>query len=86
MATKKQDESIPVEAHIEATTEISTASALTPEVMEYIKSIKFETNPDRTMFAAAALKSLDWNQIGMGVDEAAKLCWTMADAMLRNRP
>lgn len=37
-------------------------------------------------FAVAALQSLDWNQIGMGVDQAAKLCWSMADAMVRNKP
>lgn len=37
-------------------------------------------------FAEAALRSLDWNQIGMGVDQAAKLCWQMADAMVRNKP
>jgi len=37
-------------------------------------------------FAVAALKSLDWNQIGMGVDQAAKLCWQMAEAMMRNKP
>lgn len=85
MATKKQDEAIPVEAHVEAPAETSTASALTPEVMEYLKSIKIETDPDLSMFAAAALKSLDWNQIGMGVDQAAQLCWKMAVAMVRNK-
>jgi len=34
----------------------------------------------------AALHSVDWNQIGMGVDQAAKLCWSMAEAMVRNKP
>lgn len=37
-------------------------------------------------FAIAALQSVDWNQIGMGVDQAAKLCWSMAEAMIRNKP
>ena len=37
-------------------------------------------------FAIAALQSVDWNQIGMGVDQAAKLCWSMAQAMVRNKP
>ena len=37
-------------------------------------------------FAVAALQSLDWNQIGMGVDQAAQLCWSMAEAMIRNKP
>lgn len=39
-----------------------------------------------TVFAIAALQSLDWNQIGMGVDQAAQLCWKMAEAMERNKP
>jgi hypothetical protein len=45
------------------------------------------TNPDheRHDFAVAALQSIDWNQIGMGVDQAAQLCWAMADAMVRNK-
>ena len=37
-------------------------------------------------FAIAALQAVDWNQIGMGVDQAAKLCWSMAEAMVRNKP
>lgn len=37
-------------------------------------------------FAIAALQSVDWNAIGMGVDQAAKLCWSMAEAMIRNKP
>jgi hypothetical protein len=37
-------------------------------------------------FAVAALQTLDWNQIGMGVDQAAQLCWAMAEAMVRNKP
>jgi hypothetical protein len=45
------------------------------------------TTPDheRHDFAVAALQSIDWNQIGMGVDQAAQLCWAMADAMVRNK-
>jgi hypothetical protein len=41
---------------------------------------------ERHDFAVAALQTLDWNQIGMGVDQAAKLCWSMAEAMIRNKP
>ena len=37
-------------------------------------------------FAIAALKSLNWNQIGLSVDEAAQLCWKMAEAMVRHKP
>ena len=46
------------------------------------------TNPDKELhdFAVAALQTLDWNQIGMGVDQAAQLCWAMADAMVRHKP
>lgn len=40
---------------------------------------------ERHDFAVAALESIDWNQIGMGVDQAAQLCWAMADAMVRNK-
>lgn len=42
-------------------------------------------DPERHDFAVAALQSIDWNQIGMGVDQAAQLCWAMADAMVRNK-
>lgn len=44
-----------------------------------------DTSKERHDFAVAALESLDWNQIGMGVDQAAQLCWAMADAMVRNK-
>lgn len=46
------------------------------------------TAPSKTIedYAIAALQSVDWNQIGMGVDQAAKLCWGMAEAMIRNKP
>ncbi len=37
-------------------------------------------------FAVAALKSLDWNAIGTSPDEAAQLCWKMAEAMVRHKP
>lgn len=37
-------------------------------------------------FAVAALQSLDWNAIGTSPDEAAKLAWRMAEAMVRNQP
>ena len=45
-----------------------------------------QTDPRLFIFAGAALKSLDWNAIGMSQDEAAKLCWSMAEAMMRNKP
>ena len=50
-------------------------------------TISVGTNPDKERhdFAVAALQSIDWNQIGMGVDQAAQLCWAMADAMVRNK-
>ncbi len=44
-----------------------------------------DPNKERHDFAVAALESIDWNQIGMGVDQAAQLCWAMADAMVRNK-
>jgi hypothetical protein len=37
-------------------------------------------------FAIAAMQSIDWNQIGMGFDQAAKTVWEMAAAMVRNKP
>ncbi len=37
-------------------------------------------------FAIAAMQSIDWNQIGMGFDQAAKIVWEMAAAMVRNKP
>lgn len=39
-----------------------------------------------TPFAIAALTSYDWNQIGIGHDQAARECWHMAEAMVRNKP
>jgi hypothetical protein len=45
-----------------------------------------DPNKERHDFAVAALQTIDWNQIGMGVDQAAQLCWAMADAMIRNKP
>lgn len=45
-----------------------------------------DLNKELHDFAVAALHSVDWNQIGMGVDQAAKLCWSMAQAMVRNKP
>ena len=44
-----------------------------------------DTSKERHDFAVAALQSIDWNQIGMGVDQAAQLCWAMADAIVRNK-
>lgn len=79
MATKKlipeNTEAVEVTAHVE--TENQIAQAQTPD---YFEDDQFNR------FAEAALKSLDWNQIGMGVDQAAKLCWSMAEAMVRNKP
>ena len=45
-----------------------------------------QTDPRLYQFAGIALQSLDWNAIGMSQDEAARLCWSMAQAMLRNKP
>jgi hypothetical protein len=45
-----------------------------------------DPNKERHDFAVAALQTLDWNQIGMGVDQAAQLCWKMAEAMVRHKP
>ena len=45
-----------------------------------------DPNKERHDFAVAALQTLDWNQIGMSVDQAAQLCWAMADAMVRHKP
>lgn len=44
-----------------------------------------DTSKERHDFAVAALESLDWNAIGMSPDQAAQLCWAMADAMVRNK-
>lgn len=43
------------------------------------------SDTERHDFAVAALESLDWNAIGMSPDQAAQLCWAMADAMVRNK-
>lgn len=44
-----------------------------------------DPSKERHDFAVAALGSLDWNAIGMSPDQAAQLCWAMADAMVRNK-
>ncbi len=56
--------------------------------MPSASTIVLGTNPDKELhdFAVAALQTLDWNQIGMGVDQAAQLCWSMAEAMVRHKP
>lgn len=56
------------------------------EVVQTPPAIFSAPDSELTKFAIAALQSLDWNQIGMGVDQAAKLCWSMAEAMIRNKP
>lgn len=55
--------------------------------MPSASTVVLGTNPDheRHDFAVAALESLDWNAIGMSPDQAAQLCWAMADAMVRNK-
>lgn len=60
--------------------EETTFPALQPSVVSVAQA---KTLDD---YAIAALQSVDWNQIGMGVDQAAKLCWSMAEAMVRNKP
>ena len=74
MATKKT-EGVPLGAYIEEVYQTEPAT---------IVPLPQGKNIDD--FAIAALESLDWNQIGMGVDQAAKLCWNMAEAMMRNKP
>jgi hypothetical protein len=56
--------------------------------MPSASTIVVGTDPNKELhdFAVAALQTIDWNQIGMGVDQAAKLCWAMAEAMVRNKP
>ena len=74
MVTKKT-EAVPLGAYIE---EVYQANA--PSTIVLPQAIGIDD------FAIAALQSVDWNQIGMGVDQAAKLCWSMAEAMVRNKP
>jgi phage gp36-like protein len=66
------------------------ATKKTDDVQEHIQelaiAIASDTERQEHEFAIAALQSVDWNQIGMGVDQAAKLCWSMAQAMVRNKP
>lgn len=73
MATKKT-EAVPLGAYIEEVYQHSEPFPIAPDASK-----------ERHDFAVAALQSLDWNQIGMGVDQAAQLCWAMADAMVRNK-
>lgn len=75
MATKKI-EAVPLGQYIEDVYQETAPSTIVP--LPQAKSIDD--------FAIAALQSVDWNQIGMGVDQAAKLCWSMAEAMVRNKP
>jgi hypothetical protein len=75
MVTKKT-EAIPLGAYIEEVYQPLTPSTIVP----LPQAISVDD------FAIAALQSVDWNQIGMGVDQAAKLCWSMAEAMVRNKP
>lgn len=74
MATKKT-EAVPLGAYVE---EVYQTAPATIVPLPQAKNIDD--------YAIAALESLDWNQIGMGVDQAAKLCWSMAEAMVRNKP
>lgn len=75
MATKKE-ETVPY-----------TPSVVLSGASEYVKQeLKRQEGLTLDEYAVAALESLDWNQIGMGQDEAAKLCWSMAQAMMRNKP
>ena len=78
MVTKK-NEAIPLGAYIEEV--YQPLQPLTPSTIEPLPQARGIDD-----FAIAALQSVDWNQIGMGVDQAAKLCWSMAEAMVRNKP
>ena len=81
MATKKT-EAVPLGAYIEEVYQpINLLESSTPPTIVPLSQAK--TLDD---YAIAALQSVDWNQIGMGVDQAAKLCWSMAEAMVRNKP
>ncbi len=64
------------------------SEALAPSFAALTPSVISVAPPQKTIddYAIAALQSVDWNQIGMGVDQAAKLCWSMAEAMVRNKP
>ena len=66
------------------------ATKKTDDAQEHIQDLALAIASDNERqlheFAIAALQSVDWNQIGMGVDQAAKLCWGMAEAMIRNKP
>lgn len=66
------------------------ATKKTEDVQEHIQDLALAIASDNERqlheFSIAALQSVDWNQIGMGVDQAAKLCWSMAEAMIRNKP
>lgn len=75
MATKKT-EAVPLGAYLEEVYQATAQSTL--EQLPQAKTLDD--------YAIAALQSVDWNQIGMGVDQAAKLCWSMAEAMVRNKP
>jgi hypothetical protein len=75
MVTKKT-EAVPLGAYIEEVYQHLTPSTIVP--LPQAKTLDD--------YAIAALQSVDWNQIGMGVDQAAKLCWGMAEAMVRNKP
>ena len=60
------------------------------DVQEHIQelaiAIASDTERQEQEFAIAALQSVDWKQNGRGEDQAAKLCWSMAEAMVRNKP
>ena len=74
--TTKKTEAVPLGAYIEEVYQALGPSTIVP--LPQARGIDD--------FAIAALQSVDWNQIGMGVDQAAKLCWSMAEAMVRNKP
>lgn len=72
-----------------ATKKTEIEEAVSVAIMPTFEALKPSVAPpEKTLddYAIAALQSVDWNQIGMGVDQAAKLCWGMAEAMIRNKP
>lgn len=80
MATKKTAEEVAKEVENYPKIDQNIMGVYMDQVRNSVNKLTVED------YAVAALQSLDWSQIGMGVDQAAKLCWSMAEAMVRNKP
>ena len=65
---------------------ISVAPVSEPEPEKNESEVPLQQSATINDFAIAAMQSIDWNQIGMGFDQAAKTVWEMAAAMVRNKP